>query len=373
MAGIYVHIPFCRKRCAYCDFHFSTTFNNYRHRLIKAIVLELILRKEEIIDSVETIYFGGGTPSILNEDELLLILNTIRNQYKVKSYAEVTLEANPEDLNENQISQWRNAGINRLSIGLQSFKSEDLKWMNRAHELEQGICAVESAKQSGFSNISVDLIYGLPGLTLDDWQTHLQRVVAMGVPHISAYCLVVEKRTALNHSVKTGKIKTANEETQVAQFNLMLRYLSENGYHQYEISNFSKKGMESKHNTAYWQNKPYLGVGPSAHSFNGSIRRWNVYNNTKYYKGVGKNDDWYKVETLTINDKWNELFLTGLRTTWGVSKVHLNELGGLTKNEQDLAETLIEKKLLIETPQCYILSSSGKLQADGIATSFFRV
>ena len=373
MAGIYLHIPFCRKRCTYCDFHFSTTFDNYRTLLITAIATEINLRKNELSGAVETIYFGGGTPSILTEEELSKLLQEIRNNYDLAPAAEITIEVNPEDVSKQNITSWKKVGINRISIGLQSFKETDLKWMNRAHDLQQGIMAVEQLKKAGFENISADLIYGLPDLTLEEWEQHLQRVIALDIQHVSAYCLTVEKRTALNHLVKKGRLKTPNEDTQSDQFSLMLRKLSNFGFQQYEISNFSKPGFESKHNTSYWQNKHYIGVGPSAHSFDGNSRRWNVANNTKYYKSVGKNDAWFETENLSENDRWNELFLTGLRTIWGVSKKQLAMLGNLTKSEQKNLVSLMQHGDITETEQAIILTEKGRLIADGIAASFFRI
>jgi len=373
LAGIYVHIPFCRKRCSYCDFHFSTTFSTYRSELIHSIVREIGLRSNELKEPVETIYFGGGTPSLLTEVELESILNKIQHSFKVNKMIEITLEVNPEDVREESVLSWKKLGVNRISIGLQSFKESDLKWMNRAHDLNQGFKAIEVLKERGFKNISIDLIYGLPGLTLKEWEQHLCQVIALDIQHISAYCLTVEKRTALNHFVKTGKLKTPSDDTQSEQFNLMLRYLSENGFFQYEISNFSKQGFESKHNGSYWQNKPYIGVGPSAHSYDGKTRRWNVSNNTNYYKSVGKNDSWYEVEILSKNDQWNELFLTGLRTIWGVSKMQLVELDSLSEAEQKNINSLIENGDMLESKNAYILTEKGRLKADGIAASFFRI
>ncbi len=373
MAGIYIHIPFCRKRCSYCDFHFSTTFSNYRGDLIAAINREIELRKIEINESIETIYFGGGTPSLMIKEELSSILDTIRSCFKFNDKVEITLEVNPEDVNLETTTYWKNLGVNRISIGLQSFKESDLKWMNRAHDLEQGLKSVELLKKQGFKNISVDLIYGLPGLTLLEWERHLEQVISLNIQHISAYCLTVEKQTALNHFVKTGKLKIPNENTQSEQFNLMLRILTQNGFLQYEISNFAKSEFESKHNSSYWQNKPYLGVGPSAHSFDGKTRRWNVSNNTNYYKNVGKNDSWFETEILTKNDQWNELFLTGLRTIWGVSKTKINEIGTLSDSEQKNIDLLIEVGELNETEIALVLTEKGRLKADGIAASFFRI
>ncbi len=373
MAGIYVHIPFCRKRCTYCDFHFSTTFSSYRDELISAIIHELDLRKKEIVEPVDTIYFGGGTPSLLTEFELSSIMDRIHQSFRISQSTEITLEVNPEDVTFENVSVWKNCGINRISMGLQSFKESDLKWMNRAHDCSQGFGAVELLKNKAFDNISVDLIYGLPELTLSEWEQHLQHVIALDVQHLSAYCLTVEKGTTLNHFVKIGKLKTQNEDTQSEQFNLMLRILNKNNYFQYEISNFSKPGFESKHNTSYWRNKPYLGVGPSAHSFAAKTRRWNVSNNTSYYKNVGKNDSWFETEFLSKNDLWNELFLTGLRTIWGVSKSELDNLGTLTNSEKKNIDSLKESEDLFETQTAYILTEKGRLKADGIAASFFRI
>jgi oxygen-independent coproporphyrinogen-3 oxidase len=373
VAGIYVHIPFCRKRCTYCDFHFSTTFSRYRDDLISAIVREVELRKNEIIEPVETIYFGGGTPSVLSEKEINELVGVVNNSFEISKQVEFTFEVNPEDVTRENAQIWKQAGINRISIGIQSFKESDLKWMNRAHELHQSFEAVDILKKNGFSNISADLIYGLPELNLKEWEQHLQQVIDLDVQHISAYCLTVEKQTALNHFVRTGKLKTPSEELQSDQFNLMLRFLSKNGFNQYEISNFSKPGFDSKHNTSYWLNKPYLGVGPSAHSFEGNKRRWNVSNNTEYYKSVGKNSDWFEEEILSETDQWNELFLTGLRTCWGVSKDNISQLGDFISAEQDTLKKLIQSGDLIETTEALILSEKGRLKADGIAVMFFRV
>jgi oxygen-independent coproporphyrinogen-3 oxidase len=373
VSGIYIHIPFCRKRCSYCDFHFSTTFSNYRSDLIAAIVREIDLRKSEIIEPVETIYLGGGTPSILTKFELHDIFQKIHNSFRFTKQVEITIEVNPEDVLEESVAIWKSMGINRISIGLQSFKESDLRWMNRAHNLNQGVEAIELLKKGGFANISVDLIYGLPNLTLHEWQQHLLRVITFDIQHISAYCLTVEKRTALNYSVQTGKIKTPNEASQTEQFNLMLRILSQNDFFQYEVSNFSLEGYESKHNASYWQNKPYLGIGPAAHSYDGKVRRWNISNNTKYYKSVGKNDTWFETEILSKNDQWNELFLTGLRTKWGVQKAKIIEFGGFSQSERRKIFTLMENKDIFETNDALVLSEKGRLKADGIAASLFRV
>jgi len=374
MAGIYVHIPFCKKRCSYCDFHFSTTFSTYREKLIAAICLELDLRQSEISgELIQTIYFGGGTPSLLTRSELASILEVIHRNYNVIEFPEVTFEVNPDDATIENLKDWKSLGINRLSIGLQSFQSSDLSWMNRSHSIEQGMLAIKRAQELGFDNISIDLIYGLPDLSNEQWQSHLQQAIDLQVQHISSYCLTIEPKTALNHFVAKGKLRRPSEDQQSEQFELLVKTLATAGFEQYEISNFAKEDCYAKHNSAYWNFTPYLGVGPSAHSFNGEQRRWNVANNTKYYQGVGKNQSWFELEVLTVSEKWNEYFLTGLRTKWGIMKKKLQEMGGLTDQEKVQMESYISDQWIQETSEAFILTEKGKWQADGMASSFFRV
>jgi oxygen-independent coproporphyrinogen-3 oxidase len=373
MAGIYLHIPFCKQRCTYCDFHFSTNFGSYRKELIAALCREIELRKVEIQTEVQTIYFGGGTPSLLENEELSLILATIRENYIVSETAEISLEANPEDVCEEKLAHWKKEGINRLSIGLQSFKESDMKWMNRAHLASDGEKSVRLAQKLGFENITVDLIYGLPQLTKEEWKKHLELVTSLGISHISAYCLTVEPKTALHHQVKHNQLVTADEETQSEQFEMMVDFLKTKGFEQYEISNFAKNEKYSKHNSAYWQGVHYIGIGPSAHSFNGKQRRWNISNNTVYYKNVGVNNSWFTIENLSEKEQWNELFLTGLRTKWGVSKMAIKDLNSFSEAEFKLLNNYISDGLMIESTSSFILSDSGKIRADGIASSFFRV
>lgn len=368
-----MHIPFCKQRCTYCDFHFSTSFQSYRKDLIVALCKEIVLRKGELQQEIQTIYFGGGTPSLLENDELELILKTIYSNFSVSETIEITLEANPEDIDSEKLQFWKTQGVNRLSIGLQSFKESDIAWMNRAHLASDGEKAVRLAQEIGFENITVDLIYGLPQLTINEWRNHLERVVSLGIPHISAYCLTVEPKTALHHQVKHRQLITANEDEQSEQFETMVSYLKSQGFEQYEISNFAKNECYSKHNSSYWQGVHYLGIGPSAHSFNGKERRWNIANNSVYYKNVGENETWFTVEKLTNNEQLNELFLTGLRTKWGVSKEALKTIGSFTISEEKLLNQFKQAGDIIETESHYILSENGKLRADGIASSFFRV
>ncbi len=374
MAGIYVHIPFCKKRCSYCDFHFSTTFSKYRPDLIAAICLELVLRKDELnSESIETIYFGGGTPSLLSIDELTQILACIHENFQLSPAPEITFEVNPEDAHEANLLAWKKLGINRLSIGLQSFQESDLSWMNRSHTLEQGTDAVRLAQSLGFTNLSIDLIYGLPGLSNEQWMEHLNRAMSLNVQHISSYCLTIEPKTALNDFVAKGKLTRPTEDRQSEQFELLVSTLGLAGFEQYEISNFAKDEMYAKHNSAYWNFSPYLGVGPSAHSFNGEERRWNVANNTKYYQQVGKNENWFEKEVLSLASQWNECFLTGLRTKWGVTKEKVQKLGGFQTDEHKQLATYLANGMMLEEPSCFLLTEKGKLQADGISSSFFRL
>ena len=374
MAGIYVHIPFCKKRCSYCDFHFSTTFSSYREKLIAAICSELAIRKSELQDAlVETVYFGGGTPSLLTKEELAAIMSTIREHFELADSPEITFEVNPDDATTENLADWKALGINRLSIGLQSFQETDLTWMNRSHSTEQGQMAVRLAQATGFDNISIDLIYGLPELSNEQWVSHLNQALSLNVQHISSYCLTIEPKTALNDFVAKGKLTRPTEDQQSEQFELLVSTLALAGFEQYEISNFAKDQKYAKHNSAYWNFSPYLGVGPSAHSFNGQQRRWNVANNTKYYQDVGKKQDWFEVENLSESEKWNEYFLTGLRTKWGILKWNIQEMGGMSSSELTLMDSYVKSEWMIEADVSFVLTEKGKLQADGIASSFFRV
>jgi oxygen-independent coproporphyrinogen-3 oxidase len=374
MAGIYVHIPFCKKRCSYCDFHFSTTFSSYREKLIAAICSELIIRKSELHDTlVETVYFGGGTPSLLTKEELTFIMSTIRDYFHLADTPEITFEVNPDDATEENLIAWKALGINRLSIGLQSFQEADLTWMNRSHSIQQGEMAVSLAQAQGFDNISIDLIYGLPELSNEQWIAHLNKALSLDVQHISSYCLTIEPKTALNDFVAKGKLIRPTEDQQSEQFELLVDTLADAGFEQYEISNFAKDQKYAKHNSAYWNFSPYIGVGPSAHSFNGHQRRWNVANNTKYYQHVGKNQDWFELENLSESEKWNEYFLTGLRTKWGILKKNIQEMGGMSSSELTLMDTYLKDEWMFEMDASFVLTEKGKLQADGIASSFFRL
>jgi len=340
--------------------------------MISAICAEIRLRAHELPEeALQSVYFGGGTPSLLTADELEQIMGTVHSVFHIHEAAELTLEANPDDISPESLNTWQKHGVNRLSIGLQSFRDEDLRWMNRAHNRSEALQAVELAKKAGFERLSVDLIYGLPGLSNEEWKEHMQRVIEMDVDHISAYCLTVEKKTVLSKWVDEGKIVAASEDQQSEQFMLLLEFLAANGFEQYEISNFARNGRYAVHNTAYWQGKPYLGVGPSAHSFDGKKRRWNVSNNTVYMKISGQETGWFEEEELTSRDRWNELLLTGLRTKFGVKLTDLSAIEPIRKVFTEKLNLFVESKLLFVEEETLILTPKGRLQADYIASELF--
>jgi oxygen-independent coproporphyrinogen-3 oxidase len=372
MAGFYIHIPFCAQQCTYCDFHFSTTFDTYRSQMIAAICTEIQLRKtENEQQSITTIYFGGGTPSILTSQELEQLIGTIAQHYHLLDAVEITLECNPDDCSLEHLTAWKRIGISRLSIGIQSFQSEQLAWMNRTHSGEEAKTAVQLARQVGFNEVSVDLIYGLPDLSTEDWRKQLQQVIALDVDHISAYCLTVEQKTTLAAWVKSGKIRPLSDDLQSEQFELLVAELAANGFEQYEISNFASKQRYSKHNTAYWQGIPYVGVGPSAHGFDGNTRYWNKANNAQYMQSLAKNELLETRETLSLTDQFNELIMLGLRTKWGVNKSQLVELQPLTDQWLRQKNQYLAQDMLIETETHLLLTHAGRLLADAIAADLF--
>ena len=340
--------------------------------MIASICVELKKRSDYLENkTVNTIYFGGGTPSLLSVEELTHILEEARGHYSVDSEVEITLEANPDDITDIGLDQWADSGVNRLSIGLQSFKQSDLEWMNRAHTVEEALSCVQKSQNKGFTNLTVDLIYGLPDLTMEEWESHIQRVIDMQVPHISAYCLTVEGKTALNNWVEKGKISVASENEQSDQFLRLLEMMQENGYEQYEISNFSKSGFESKHNSNYWKGEWYVGIGPSAHSFNGKSRNWNLSNNRGYMKAIAANEDTFETELLSDADQFNEAILTGLRTRYGVPLAQLNSKFSTKSAFVANYENFITKDWMYKKENSLFLTTEGKLRADYIASELF--
>ncbi|MDY0780290.1 radical SAM family heme chaperone HemW [Tenacibaculum sp. IB213877] len=372
MVGIYIHIPFCKQACHYCDFHFSTSLKR-KDEMLEALVSELIMRKEEFADEiVETIYFGGGTPSILSTEEIQLLLNTIYQNYKVAENPEITLEANPDDLSEEKINELAKSPVNRLSIGIQSFFEEDLQLMNRAHNAEEAKKCLSMATRH-FDNITVDLIYGIPGMTNERWKENIVTALSFGVPHISSYALTVEPKTALEKFIEKGKVSVPKDEVAQEHFTILVEELENVGFVHYEISNFGKPNYFSKHNTSYWQGKKYLGIGPSAHSFNGEERSWNVSNNAKYIKAIQQGELPNEVEILTKEDVFNEYVMTGLRTIWGVSLVKIQMDFGQDFESYLLkqAEKFIQQDLLYIENRMLKTTKKGKFLADGIASDLF--
>ncbi|TDQ30256.1 radical SAM family heme chaperone HemW [Tenacibaculum caenipelagi] len=386
MAGIYLHIPFCKQACYYCDFHFSTSLKK-KKELVSCLVRELELRKEELQNEViETIYFGGGTPSLLSIQEIELLLKTICKNYTVVNKPEITLEANPDDLSEGKIIELANTPINRLSIGIQSFFEEDLQLMNRAHNAQEATECLSVATRH-FDNITIDLIYGVPNMSNERWRENLQIAFDFGINHISSYALTVEPKTALDSFIKQGKYPDVDEAVAKEHFDILVAETAKNGFVHYEISNFGKPNYFSKHNTSYWLGKKYIGIGPSAHSFNKTHRSWNVANNAKYIKAIQEGKLPLEQEKLTIKDQFNEYLMTGLRTIWGVSLEKIAQDFGEEFRKELLknAEKFITQGLLIivneenQTEPSYndggVLktTSKGKFLADGLASELFII
>jgi oxygen-independent coproporphyrinogen-3 oxidase len=374
MAGIYIHIPFCKQACNYCDFHFSTSLKN-KVGFLDALKKEVELQKDYLgTKKINTIYLGGGTPSLLNQNELMQVFDTIDKHFEIAKDAEITLEANPDDLTKNKIKELKSTPINRFSIGIQSFYDEDLKLMNRAHNSQEAISAVKGAQDAGFENITIDLIYGIPNLTENRWRNNLQNAFLLDVKHISAYCLTVEPKTTLAHQVKTKQIKNVDEQQSSEQFEIMLEAMQQQGFVQYEISNFCKDNYFSKHNSNYWLKENYLGLGPSAHSYNGSTRQWNISNNALYIKGVEENKLNFELEELTNSQRYNEYILTSLRTIWGTSLDIISSAYG--KDYQTYCLKEVEKYILSEDVKIesnkLFLTNKGKLIADKIASDLFK-
>jgi oxygen-independent coproporphyrinogen-3 oxidase len=378
MSGIYIHIPFCKQACHYCDFHFSTSLKK-KDEMVAALAKEIQLRSNSIIhhpspitESIETIYFGGGTPSILSIADLKFLIDEVYRNFKVVENPEITVEANPDDLNLETIRQLANLSVNRLSIGIQSFFEDDLKLMNRAHNAEEAKKCLEFAKHY-FDNISIDLIYGIPNMSSKKWMQNIETALSFGVPHISSYALTVEPKTALHSFIQKGIIAAPDDEVAHEHFQILVDKLSENGFIHYELSNFGKENFFSKNNTSYWLGKKYIGIGPSAHSYDGTNRGWNVSNNSQYIKSIQENKVPIEFETLTKTDRYNEYVMTGLRTIWGVSLDQIEQKFGKTYldylNQQ--AAKFIDDHLLFLDENILRTTKKGKFLSDGIASDLF--
>ena len=373
---IYIHIPFCKQKCSYCNFHFSTSLQ-LKDEMLSALKKELALRQNEFPEQqIKSLYFGGGTPSVLSVDELKSLIDEVLKYYSFDEAIEITLEANPDDLNSTYLKELSRTEVNRLSIGTQSFFDADLELMNRAHNASQAESSIKRAQDSGFENISIDLIYGSPTSNFEQWKENLNKTIALQVPHISSYALTIEPKTALNNWISKGEISAPKENLQQEAFFYMSEFLKNNGFDHYEISNFGKPGFHSKHNTAYWQYLPYLGIGPSAHSYNGvDERSWNLANNSLYIKNLHQDILPKEVEKLSEQDRFNEMIMIGLRTTYGVNLTQLKNRFSekiLKYFDEILSEKLNEEKVMIENNHLKIPEKHWFL-ADGIASDFFIV
>ena len=375
MAGIYFHVPFCKKACHYCDFHFSTSLRS-KKAVVESMKMELLNRKDYLPkEPIETIYFGGGTPSLLTKDELRQLLKLVHDEFEVKS-PEITLEANPDDLTKEKLSDLAEVGINRLSIGIQSFVDEHLDWMNRAHTGQQAKTVVRHAQEAGIENITIDLIYGFPLLTAQQWLDNIAAAIELNVPHISAYNLTVEQGTNLAYRIQQAKEKELSDEQALGEFKTLIKELAKAGYEQYEISNFAKSNSYSKHNSAYWKGKAYLGIGPSAHSFNGiAERRWNVSSNKKYVDGLKLNTPYFEMEELNERDQFNEYVLTRLRTKWGIDLTEMKASfpSYVTTSFFNLLEEFKKQELIQKQNQILSLTQKGKYLADKITSDLFAL
>lgn len=374
MAGVYIHIPFCRKACHYCNFHFSTSLQ-LQENFVTALLREIELQKNYLSEPVSTIYFGGGTPSILPSANIRNIISGLQKNFIIENNAEITLEANPDDITSEKLAEWKQLGINRLSIGIQSFAEEDLLWMNRAHNGEQALDCITLAQKAGFNNLTIDLIYGTPALSDQDWEENVNTAMALQIPHLSCYALTVEPKTALEKLIKQKTLADVDAEKQARHFELLMQWMKEAGYEHYEISNFAKPGFRSRHNSSYWQGKPYLGLGPSAHSFNRTCRQWNIANNALYIQSLSKGILPFDAEVLTDKQQLNEYIMTSLRTIEGISLQKVIREFGKDKYEYLLttAQPHLDYQHLSVENNYLKTTMKGKLLADGIAADLFVI
>lgn len=375
MSGIYIHIPFCSKACVYCDFHFSTSLSK-KKEVMDAICKEIELQKDYLEDKeINSIYFGGGTPSLMASEEWEQVFETIAKHYDISRNAEITLEANPDDLSKSKLKQLYSSPFNRLSIGVQSFDEEDLRFMNRSHNAVQAKECIEEARHVGFDNLTIDLIYGMPGRTEDHWEKQLSQALAFDLPHISAYALTVEKETVLENWIRKGKVQPVDEVLAERNYYFMGKILERAGYEHYEISNFAKPGHRAKHNSAYWQGVPYLGLGPSAHSFNGDSRQWNVSNNHLYVKAIEENEVPMERENLTVAEKFNEMVMTSLRRCEGIDLDKVDHDFGAEFSEHLFEEAgpMLKSGKLVNENRHLLIPDIHRFFSDGIASSLFYI
>lgn len=373
---IYLHIPFCKQKCSYCNFHFSTSFN-LKAEMLLAIKKEIGLRHHELENkSLKSLYFGGGTPSVLSVDEIKSLIDEFQKYFSFDENIEITLESNPDDLNKNFLKELSQTEINRLSIGTQSFFDEDLKLMNRAHNASEAESSIKRAQDFGLENISIDLIYGSPTSNFEIWKQNLNKTIELQVPHVSSYALTVEPKTALEKWIENGKVSPPEEAEQNQEFYYMSDFLKDNGFDHYEISNFGKPEFHSKHNSAYWKSEPYLGIGPSAHSYNGNLERsWNVANNPLYIKNINQNIIPKETEILSEKDRFNEMMMIGLRTIWGVdlNKISQNFSPEIIDYFNKEIKPKLESEILKIENNHLLIPERHWFLADGIASDLFMV
>lgn len=374
MAGIYIHIPFCKQKCSYCDFHFSTSLK-HKDALIQALIKEIEQKKELISEPISTIYFGGGTPSLLTNDDFLLINESIRKSYNIIDKPEFSVECNPDDLDKQKLIDLKNSGVNRLSIGTQSFFDDDLQFFNRAHNSKQAKESILLAQDIGFENITIDLIYGTPTLNMKKWEENLNQIEQLKIPHLSAYTLTVEPKTALHHQVKTKQTQLPTDEETIDQFKTLMARTKEMGLTQYEISNFGKEGFYSQHNSNYWKGVNYLGFGPSAHSFIENKRFWNVSNNIKYIEALEQNLNYFEEEIIDEKTAYNEYILTRLRTIWGVNLSFLETTFNqkIVEHFQKEIHPYLNSSYLQTENESITLTKEGIFIADKISSDLFYV
>jgi oxygen-independent coproporphyrinogen-3 oxidase len=373
LAGIYLHIPFCKQACTYCNFHFSTSLR-YKDEMVNALAKEIAMESHYLeSEKVNTLYFGGGTPSILPVTDLKLLISALFQHYPVASNAEITLEANPDDITAENLKAWKDLGINRLSIGVQSFFEDELKWMHRAHNAQQAINSLHLALTE-FSNITIDLIYGSPLLTDEMWKQNVDKAIELGIPHLSCYALTVEDKTPLHKLIRTNKTIDVDNDKQARQFLLLMQWLRESGYEHYEVSNFAKPGFRSRHNSSYWKGQKYLGLGPSAHSYNGRERRWNIANNSLYLKCIQEGHAKREVEILTPTQQLNEYIMVSLRTMEGIdmNAIEKNFGTGERKRTEHQLQKFLSTNLVLLDNSSARLTDEGMLRADGIASELFK-
>ena len=373
MSGIYIHIPFCKRKCHYCNFY-SLASTKYRERFLESLREEIYIRRNYLADSqIDSIYFGGGTPSILNIEEVKSILEDIKKLFHISKEVEITIEANPDDIQLQLLQEYLNIGINRISIGVQSFYDDDLQYLNRIHSASRAEEAVILAKDSGFANISIDLIYGIPTLSQERWIQNLEKAFLFDVQHISAYSLTIEPKTALDLLIRKNKVEGPKEEDIPDQFRVMLNMMKDREYENYEISNFCKKGYYSRHNSMYWNGGGYLGLGPSAHSYNKTSRQWNIANVVQYIDQINRKEIFFESEVLTTVQKYNEYVMVTLRTMWGCDLRRIKEEFGEIYSSyfSENALKYLDSGEMTVKEGIYYLTDEGKLFADGIASELF--